>query len=99
MLAGYQRKTKPALWCGTILDKRPKISTKTKTPPARKPIKRTQRPIASVSKAKRSERTAYRIEARAAVAAAIQRGDRCPVVNTIPELRDGFRYGHKISNK
>ena len=46
-----------------------------------------------------AERTAYRKEAAAFIAAAIARGETCPVVNSIPELRDGIKYGWKISNK
>ncbi len=45
------------------------------------------------------ERTAYRKEARAFVKAAIARGETCPVVAAIPELRDGTRYGHPISGR
>ena len=46
-----------------------------------------------------AERRLYREEARAFVATAILMGGTCIVVNTIPELRDGKRYGHRISNK
>lgn len=93
---GYKPKHGKAPWVGTILDKRPKISTKPNTTPARRPIKRTQMPIASVSKAKRSERAEYTKEARAAVAAAIKRGDRCPVFASYftltPEMQAMLKY-------
>lgn len=39
----------------------------------------------------------YGIEARAFVEAAIARGETCPVVAAIPELRNGRKYGYQIS--
>ena len=44
-----------------------------------------------------AERRRYRIEARAFVAESVARGERCPVVAAIPELRNGRKYGHPIS--
>lgn len=41
----------------------------------------------------------YPIEARAFVQAAIERGETCPIVAAIEELRNGRKYGHPISAK
>ena len=52
-----------------------------------------------VDKNKAAEKRLYRQEALAFVAAAIARGETCPVVDAIPELHNGMKYGHKISAK
>lgn len=41
----------------------------------------------------------YAAKARAFVAAAVARGETCPVVAAVPELRGGFRYGWPVSGK
>lgn len=46
-----------------------------------------------------AERRLYRAEARAFVAAAVARGETCPVVAAVPELRNGRKYGWPISAK
>lgn len=48
---------------------------------------------------KTSDKRLYRDEASAYVAVAVAAGLTCPVVAAIPELRDGRRYGHRISGK
>lgn len=51
------------------------------------------------SRSKRQQRrtAAYVREARAFVAAEVAAGKTCPVVAAVPELRNGFKYGHPIS--
>jgi hypothetical protein len=39
----------------------------------------------------------YAAKAAAFVAAVVAAGGSCPVVRLVPELRDGFKYGHHIS--
>lgn len=41
----------------------------------------------------------YRAAARMFVNVRVEFGDTCHVVDAIPELRNGFRYGHRISNR
>jgi len=60
-----------------------------------KPRKR----IRPVSKSRQKRNAAYVKLARAYVAAAIDYGGTCPVVRVVPELRDGWKYGHRISAK
>jgi hypothetical protein len=48
---------------------------------------------------RKEEKREYRIKAKAFVKAAIVRGETCPVVAAVPELRDGHRYGWPISNR
>ena len=58
-----------------------------------RPLKR----IATVSERRRGDVEAYRREAKAFVQAARKAGHRCPVVSSIPELRNGIKYGWPIS--
>jgi hypothetical protein len=44
-------------------------------------------------------RETHGAEARDFVKAEIAAGKTCPVVAAVPELRGGFRYGHRISAK
>jgi hypothetical protein len=60
------------------------------------PTKPRQR-VRHTSKRRQATTAEYRREARAFVAAARARGDVCPAVVTVPELRLGWRYGHPIS--
>jgi hypothetical protein len=46
-----------------------------------------------------NEKRLYKIEARAYVRAARKRGQTCPVVAAVPELRNGKCYGHPMSNR
>lgn len=52
-----------------------------------------------VEKAKASERTLYRKEAKAFIERKRKFGKLCPVVMTIGDLRNGFKYGKPISPK
>lgn len=53
--------------------------------------------IAPVSKKRQATSKEYRERAAAFVKAAIGNGQVCEVVMTIPGLRDGMKYGHRIS--
>ena len=83
-LYGYKRKTKPAVW-------------QTAFPVEREEPKRKR--VKPVSDRRRGEVEAYRKAAREFVRTAVRSGGTCPVVNAVPELRDGFKYGHKVSNR
>lgn len=60
-----------------------------------KPRKRIRRQSSTSRKAS----AGYRTKAALFVAAADQLGVTCPVVALVPELRDGFKYGHPISSR
>lgn len=92
-LRGYKKKSKPALWT-TVPGAKP-VATQQRAKPAPKARAR----IRPVSKRKAKEKTLYREEARQFVAAAVRAGGRCPVVATVPELRNGVKYGHPISDR
>lgn len=64
-----------------------------------KPYARQPRVKTAAQKTAASEKALYRQEARAYVAAAVARGERCPVVAAVPELRDGRKYGWPISDR
>ena len=89
MIRGYIRKGRPANWLSV------KGSKATRGPAPK--LKRKY--IRSISPRKAGEHTAYVKEAREFVADAIRRGETCPVVAAIPELRNGFNYGWPVSNK
>ena len=55
--------------------------------------------IRPVSKRRQKATAEYRAKARAFVAADIAAGKRCPVVAMFPELRNGMKYGHPISDR
>jgi hypothetical protein len=84
-LRGYKKKGRPALWMSAF----PK-----KAEPPSKPKR-----IRPVSKSRQRVSVEYRTRARAFVLAAIARGETCPVVGAIEELRTGRAYGHPISNR
>ena len=67
---------------------------------AAKPPKRTplRRPRAATSK-HAAELRLYRQDALEFVAEAIAAGGHCPVVSAITQLRNGYKYGHPISDK
>lgn len=98
-LYGYQPKYKKALWVA-------RYPSQEQAKPVAAPVRRQQavralpprKPIRAVSKAKAVELRLYRQEARAFVAAAKARGERCGVVAAVKELRDGMKYGHPISD-
>lgn len=56
-------------------------------------------PLTSAEQAKRLERRLYKVEAREFVRAAVERGETCPVVAAIPELRNGTKYGWPVSDR
>lgn len=83
---GYKKKGKPANWTtvsGALAQAEPK-----------KP-----KWIRSVSKRMASTKAKYRKMAAEFVAAAVARGETCPVVHAIESLRTGMKYGHPISAK
>jgi hypothetical protein len=82
-----------ALWMTAF----PSQAVKTMTKPEK--LKRLRKAIRPVSKRKQAVTAEYREKARAFVKDAIARGETCPVVAAIEELREGFRYGHQISAK
>lgn len=82
-LYGYKPKYKKALWAAMCYVKKVK----------------PKRFIRPASKRKQSTNAEYRREARQVVISLSLLGVTCPVVDSIPELRDGKMYGHKISNK
>lgn len=55
--------------------------------------------IRRVSKKRQVTGKVYREKAQAFIAAAIARGETCPVVAKIPELRNGVKYGHPVCNR
>ena len=59
----------------------------------------TRRAIRPVSKRRQKVTAEYRVAAREFVRLAKSWGETCPVVNTIPELKHGRKYGHPISNE
>lgn len=82
----YQRKTKPALWMDAFPEQvRPKASN-------RKQIK-------SRTKDRAKEEALYRSESAEWLRNVRRRGDKCPVVASIPELRQGCRYGWPTCNR
>lgn len=83
-LYGYKPKTKPALW--TMMP-----NAAPKAPKVR------EARIRPVSKRRQKVTAEYLREAREFVRKL--RGVPCPVVSTIPELRDGKRYGWPVSAK
>lgn len=52
-----------------------------------------------VAEATKAEQRQYRVEAKEFVRRLVAVGARCPVVAAVPELRNGHRYGHPISDK
>jgi len=60
-------------------------------------IKNWPKPIRRRARRHQATDAEYRREAAAFVAAAVVRGETCPVVITIPALRNGMKYGHPIS--
>jgi hypothetical protein len=98
-LRGYVKKGRPALWQTAFPDQIRPNKPKSAKSIKRTPIKRTQTRIKPVSDTKASERRLYAKEARKFVSEAVGRGERCPVVASIADLRDGNRYGWPISDK
>ncbi len=92
-LRGYIKKGKPANWLA--VEGAVPIATTKRVP---KPPKARKR-IAAVSLRALPELRAYSQEALDFVAAAVARGESCVIVAAIPELRNGFRYGHPISDR
>lgn len=92
-LHGYKKKGKPALWMSVF----PEQAVKTMTKPEK--VAKLCKLIRPVSKRHQATDREYREKARAFVVAAIARGETCPVVNTIEDLRDSTRYGWPCSNK
>lgn len=85
MLRGYKKKGKPALW--------------TEAFPGPAPEEQKPKRIRSRSKSRTPEEREYAKLAKVAVAYAYLEGRRCPVVAAVPELREGRKYGHPISDK
>lgn len=55
--------------------------------------------ISSQSKHRQKRTAEYSVKAKAFVAAAVARGERCAVVAVVPGLRDGRKYGWSVSDK
>jgi hypothetical protein len=93
-LREYKRRGKPALWLSVAGAKPVRGPVRVTTP---SPV-RTQR-ISPVSKIRRSEMAEYRKEAQAFVREVVSRGETCPVVEAVEELKNGRRYGCPVSAK
>jgi hypothetical protein len=102
-LRGYVRKTRPAPWTTTPSEVRRRVKAETARLAAKRERAKARRNgykrVPPVSKSRRSVLAEYRREARLFVAAAVALGETCPVVDGVPELRDGFKYGWPVSNK
>jgi hypothetical protein len=100
-LRGYKRKSKPALWLQIHRpgsgNAKPRVRGK-QVIRFTAPLKKMQR-IRRVAVAKVKANREYRARAKEVVANARKNGMRCPVVAAVPELRDGFKYGHPVSDK
>ena len=72
------------------------IRRKTKPEKYLGPLARKQR---TPAQKRAAEMRLYRAEAREFVRAAIQRGETCPVVAAVEELKNGRRYGCPVSAK
>jgi hypothetical protein len=92
-LRGYKKKTKPAPWLAAF----PSQAVKTMTKPEK--LAKLCKFIKPISKKRQVTGKEYREKARAFVAAAIARGETCPVVNAIDELRESAIYGHPCCNR
>lgn len=97
-LRGYKKKYKSALWL-SFAKKAPQTRPDNKN--ASKRILRAKKStwIRARTPERAKEERLYRPEAREFVQDLNKKGDLCPVVLAIPELRDGFKYGHRISAK
>lgn len=84
---------KQALWLTAF----PKQAIKTPFRPDK--VKRQPKRIRPMSKKRQVTSKEYREKARAFVAAAIARGETCPVVAAIEDLRESIRYGHPCCNR
>ncbi len=82
-LRGYRPKTRKAPW------------TLAKPKDAPKPVKWTSRQ----SDRMKREKPIYLMRSRAFLKAERKAGKRCPVVTAIESLRNGFKYGHPISDR
>lgn len=99
----WDKPKKPkALWttlpnCGKEIERQESLraAIKDARKVAKEMIKRKR--IAPISKKRQATSKEYREKAAAFVKAAIGNGQICEVVMTIPELRDGMKYGHRIS--
>lgn len=81
------KKTKPAIWMQAF-------------PEQIKPGGMARRlHVTAKEQSKNALHRQYAKEAREFVQAAIDRGETCVVVNTIPELKNGTKYGWPISNR
>lgn len=58
-----------------------------------------RKPVRAVSKRRQATSAEYRRLSRAFLDAERRAGKTCEIVDTIPELRDGQKYGHAISNR
>lgn len=92
-LRGYKKKGKPAPWLAAF----PSQAVKTMAKPEK--LAKLRKAIKPISKKRQVTGKEYREKARAFVAAAIARGETCPVVNAIEDLRESIRYGWPCSNK
>jgi len=86
-------KKRKALWLAAF----PSQAIKTMTKPEK--LAKLRKAIKPISKKRQVAGKEYRDKARAFVAAAIARGETCPVVNEIEELRESVIYGWPCSNK
>lgn len=68
-------------------------------PAVRAIVQSRLKPVRRVSKRRQQATAAYRRAAKRFVAEAVARGETCPVVAGVPELRDGRKYGHPVSGR
>lgn len=84
---------KKALWLTAFPEQAVKTMAK------KEKVAKLRKLIRPVSKRKQSVMKEYREAARAFVAAAVARGETCPVVAKIEDLRESIRYGHPCCNR
>ena len=90
----FQKKPrKQALWLTTFPEQKVKTALRLDK------VKRQPKRIRPMSKKRQATSKEYREKAAAFVAAAIARGETCPVVAAIEDLRESIRYGHPCCNR
>ncbi len=100
-LYGYKKKHAPANWTtafpsASVKAQHDKEKAETTTKGRRVLVARKR--IQRVSRRSQFRTEEYKDKALRFVMAAIDRGERCSVVASVPELRAGRKYGHPISD-
>jgi hypothetical protein len=103
-LYGYKAKTRPAPWTQVkpqATDQNPKTQRVNPVVLRSKPQvgQRQRKRVPSVSKGRQRTNAQYRKESQQFVEAVRDMGGRCPVVERVPELRNGRKYGHPICDR